>query len=156
MLEDLKEIESKLEQLSKELDTQLSATSLESDKFHENLINLLSKFPDDKELIQFIVFINDRLVTNHEISRDILYETVKGLITQKQYLIKRLIKEQEASIKKQHDDLLIIKMIDFLKNNKTTLIVMAVSISTTLLLVSLFVIPDTTMETLKLIKGFTK
>ena len=156
MLEELKDIEQKLEQLSKELDTQLSATSLESDKFHENLINLLSKFPDDKELIQFIVFINDRLVTNHEISRDILYETLRGLILQKQYLVRRLIKEHENIIQKRKEEPIISKLIEFVKTNKTTIIIVASSVSVTLLVVALFIIPDTTIETIKLLKGFNK
>ena len=153
MLEELKEIESSLDVLSKELDQQLSATILEADKFHEQLINLLSKFPENKELIQFIVFINDRLVTTHTISRDILYDTVKGIIKQKQYLVKRLLKEYEKKESKQSP---FVKASDFLKTNKTTIIVIAASVSITLILVGLFIIPSETMEALKLLKGFTK
>lgn len=153
MLEELKEIEVSLDVLSKELDQQLSATILEADKFHEQLINLLSKFPENKELIQFIVFINDRLVTTHTISRDILYDTVKGIIKQKQYLVKRLLKEYE---KKETKQSIFVKTSDFLKANKTTIIVIAASVSITLILVGLFIIPTETMEALKLLKGFTK
>ena len=153
MLEELKEIEYSLDVLSKELDQQLSATILEADKFHEQLINLLSKSPENKELIQFIVFINDRLVTNHTISRDILYDTIKGIIKQKQYLIKRLIKEYDV---KPQSESTFSKVIEFFKANKTTLIVIGASVSITLLIVALFIIPTETMETIKLLKGFTK
>ena len=57
MLVELKEIQQALETLLKDLDVQLAAISTDSKTFHSNLINLLSEFPDDKELIQFIVYI---------------------------------------------------------------------------------------------------
>jgi len=154
MLNDLKEIEHSLEQLSKELDSQLSAYSSDADKFHENLINLLSKFPDDKELIQFIVFINDRIVTSHTISRDILYETVKGIIKQKQYLLKRLIKEYE--IKSVTEESKIVKLFEFIKTNKTTLIIITLSLAFSLTMVSLLTVPKETIETINILKGLAK
>jgi len=154
MVEELKEIETSLAELLKDLETQFSAISLESDTLHKNLINLSSKFPNDKEMIQFIVFINDRLETSHTISRDILYDTVKGILKQKQFLIKRLIKDYDKNVKASESKLM--KFMELLKANKVTIIMMAASITITLTLVALFILPSETIEIFKTLKGFTK
>lgn len=154
MIEELKEIEMSLIQMAKELDTEMSASSLDPDQFHQNLINLLSKYPDSKEMIQFIVFSHDRIVTNHTVSRDIFYDTIKGIIKQKQYLIKRLIKDYEKNnIVKESQ---IVRFFELLKANKQIIIVASASIAITLLMVALFIIPTQTIEAFKLLKGFTK
>lgn len=154
MIDELKEIEISLIQMAKELDTEMAASSLDPDQFHQNLINLLSKYPDSKEMIQFIVFSHDRIVTNHTVSRDIFYDTIKGIIKQKQYLIKRLIKDYEKSNTKPES--VVVKFLTLLKDNKPTIIVATASIAITLVIVALFIIPSETIETFKLLKGFTK
>jgi TPP-dependent trihydroxycyclohexane-1,2-dione (THcHDO) dehydratase len=153
LLEDLKEIEHSLELLSKDLDAQISVHSLDNDAFHERLINLTSKYPENKELIQFIVTINDKLVTSQVISRDIFYETIKGIIVQKRFLIKRIIKYIE--LRYQPKESTISKIFEYIKNNKTTLIIIGVSVAFTLLMIGVFVVPSETIETLKLLKGIS-
>lgn len=145
MVKNLKIIEETLSDLSKELDSQLNATSLDTVKFHEHLIELLSNYPDDKELIQFIVFINDRIVTNQELSKDIIYDTLKELIKQKQLLIKELLKNEEESS---------IDLISFFKENKLFLTVISISVAITILFIVFSLVPDKTIEVIKLIKAF--
>jgi len=153
MVDELKEIEKTLEQLSKDLDTQMSAYSLDNDKFHENLIELMGKYPEYKELIQFIVSINDRLVTTHIISRDIFYETIKSLIHQKRILVKKLFRDYEEKAKPKESKF--DKTIEFFKNNKTVLITIAISVTFTLLMVGIMMVPAETLEALKLLKGMS-
>lgn len=147
MFENLKEIEETLNLLSKDLDSQLSASSLDTEKFHEQLINLISKYPDNKEIIQFIVFINDRIVTNQEISKDIMYETIKSLIHQKQILIKELLNQESKKINKKD-----FNFVEFFLENKIFLSIIFISISIPILLL-LGVTPEKIIEIIKLIKG---
>lgn len=150
MVKDLKEIYESLEEMSRELDTELSAVSTESDKFHEQLIDLISKYPESKEIIQFIVSINDKLVTHHTLSRDILYDATKGIISQKQYLIKQLIKDYED---KENKTSMMDKINNFIEKNKFTLILIGGTILVVIVVVLLIFMPKEIIEIIKLIKG---
>lgn len=153
MIDDLREIESSLEELSKELDIQISQYELDNNEFHNNLIELISKYPEYKELIHFIVSVNDRLVTTQILSRDVFYEAIKGIILQKRILIKMLHKEYEEKNKPKESK--IAKILELLKANKMTLIAIAVSVSITLLMTGVFIKPVETLETIKAVKGIT-
>jgi hypothetical protein len=153
MLADLKEIAEALEKLSVDIDVQMAAATSDSKQFHENLINLLSEFPDDKELIQFIVFINDRLETNQTISKDIFMDSLKAIIKQKLILVKRLIREQEAEIEKKNQPNKFVKILQLISDNKMTLIIISVAISLTIVFSSLYLNPKDTIETLKIINS---
>jgi hypothetical protein len=61
MVEELKEIETALEEILKELNSQQGALVSDGVAFHTNLINLLSTYPEEKELIHFIVLKNDKI-----------------------------------------------------------------------------------------------
>ena len=150
MVKDLKEIYESLEEMSRELDAELSAVSTESDKFHEQLIDLISKYPESKEIIQFIVSINDKLVTHHTLSRDILYDATKGIISQKQYLIKQLIKDYED---KENKTSMMDKINNFIEKNKFTLILIGGTILVVIVVVLLIFMPKEIIEIIKLIKG---
>jgi hypothetical protein len=159
MITELKEIQQALETLLKDLDIQLAAISTDSKTFHSNLINLLSEFPDDKELIQFIVYINDRLETNQTISKDIFMDSIRGVIKQKLILIKRLIREEELLLEiksTQNTKSKIQKILQFVTENKTTVIIISVTLSLAIVFSSLYINPKDTMETLKIIGNTTK
>ena len=165
MVDELKDIEKSLELLIKDLDTQMmSSNNIENDKFHDSLISLSGKLArfdaknsDDnevfKELLHFIVSINDRLVTTHILTRDMFYDTIIELIQQKRFLIKKLIKDYEEKTKPKESA--ISKIFEYIKTNKTTLITIGITIAFTLLMMGIFVIPSETLEALKLLKGMT-
>lgn len=164
MVDELKDIEKSLELLTKDLDTQMSSYNIENDKFHDSLISLSGKLArfdaknsDDnevfKELLHFIVSINDRLVTSHILARDMFYDTIIELIQQKRFLIKKLIKEYEEKTQPKESN--ISKIIDFFKTNKTVLLTIGITIAFTLLMMGIFVIPSETLEALKILKGMT-
>lgn len=164
IVDELKDIEKSLELLIKDLDTHMSAYNFDNDKFHDSLISLsgkLARFDAQnsensevfKELLHFIVSINDRLVTSHILARDMFYDTIIELIQQKRFLIKKLIKEYEEKTQPKESN--IAKLFDFIKSNKTVLITIGVTIAFTLLMMGIFVIPSETLEALKLLKGMT-
>lgn len=151
LLEELKEIDCRLELISNDLDIQFSAITIDSATFHKNMLQVASKHPEAEGLIQFIVFVNDRLETNQTLYRSILLDSLKNLIKQKQNLIKRLIVEAEQKDKTSLTE----KLGKFLKEHKITLIVMAVTTIITAVVVSLLVVPTETLEAIKLFSSFS-
>lgn len=152
MITELKEIQQALETLLKDIDNQLAALSIDSKTFHKNLIELLSEFPDDKDLIQFIVFINDRLETNQTISKDIFMDSIKAVIKQKLILVKRLIRAEESKLEKSN----LYRLLAHINENKITIIIISVTLSLFIVFASLYINPKDTMETLKIIGTTTK
>jgi uncharacterized coiled-coil DUF342 family protein len=55
----LTEIENSLIKLHDDFNKQIQALGNNPQEFHKVLIELSTKYPDHKELLQFIVFIND-------------------------------------------------------------------------------------------------
>lgn len=100
--EDLKEIEKEFEDLLKTLDNQLSDSSNNGkSKFHMNLIDIMEKHPNSKELIQFMVGINDSLGTQQETFEDNIILSVKNIINIKMKLIKLIISDLEPTFKER-------------------------------------------------------
>lgn len=90
-MKDLREIESSLERLQLDFNKQLEALGSDSKEFHNSLIELSSKYPDHKELLQFIVFINDKIETKQSIFSDIIVESFNELVRTKKLLVKKMI-----------------------------------------------------------------
>jgi arsenate reductase-like glutaredoxin family protein len=151
-IDELKSIDIKLELIIKDLDIQFSAMTIDSATFHKNMLEVSSKHPESQTLIQFIVFVNDRLETNQTIYRGILLDSLKNLIVQKQMLIKRLIVEAEQREAKASVTERVGK---FFKDNKTILIVISATVVITSLVVSLLLVPSETIEALKLIASMS-
>ena len=147
MIVSLKEIEQAFDKFLKDIDVQLAASNNDADKFHNSLIELIAKFPDDKELIQFIVSINDRLETNHIIAADILAETIKNTIKQNLVLVKRLLREYELRNAVEQTN----PYIAFVKDNKAVTVIISVALAVMIVFSSLMVMPKETLETLTII-----
>ena len=93
-MERYKELEKRLEDILEHLDEQLSELNSNTDKnFHNNLINLISEYPNFKEVIQFVVSINDKQETKNEIFKDVIYDSIKDIVHVKQQAVLELIKE---------------------------------------------------------------
>jgi hypothetical protein len=156
MVEELKEIETALEEILKELNSQQGALVSDGVAFHTNLINLLSTYPEEKELIHFIVFINDRLETSQTLSKNILFEAVCKIIVQKQYLVKRMIKEKEKEDAAALKASWLGTLSTFLKDNKILLMFVFGSIAVAGVSLSIFISPTETVEVFKSIEGLRK
>lgn len=94
-MKDLKEIESSLDQLYSDFNHQLEALGSDSKEFHKSLIELSSKYPDHKELLQFIVFINDKIETKQSMFSDIVVDSFNELVRTKKFLVRKMIEQQK-------------------------------------------------------------
>ena len=90
-MEDLEKIENSLIRLQKELNAQLSVVSTDSKEFHSSLIELIAKYPNHKDVIQFTVGINDRIETSQSIFSDIIVDAINEMIEVKHEMIRKMI-----------------------------------------------------------------
>ena len=73
--------ENELKDIIHNLDKQLQATSDSSiHDFHNTLIELIANNNDSKEIIQFIVTVNDKIETKQELIKDIFSDSLKEII----------------------------------------------------------------------------
>jgi len=93
-MENLKDIEKSLHELKHDFNNQLEIIGSSTQDFHNSLILLTSKYPEHQELIQFIVFINDKLETNQSMFSDIIVDSFNQLIDQKEKIVKEMIKSK--------------------------------------------------------------
>lgn len=84
---ELNELYQKLEDLKNEFNTQMNGVEVDINEFHKLLISLSKKYPDHSELLEFIVFINDKLETNQTQYKQIISEVVNKLIVYKQIMV---------------------------------------------------------------------
>jgi len=89
-MKDLHRITETLDKLKEEFNSQLSAIDDDTKNFHNAMIDLSAKYPDHKELLQFIVFVNDKLETNQNIFSEVIVESFNDLIDTKKDLIYQL------------------------------------------------------------------
>jgi len=75
------EVTKNLDSISKDLSLQLNALDEDMNSLHKHIIQLGVKYPEQQELIEFIVFINDRLGTRHSQVEDIMSQTISDLIS---------------------------------------------------------------------------
>lgn len=146
-MEDLKEIEKNLQKLEAALDRQFEAASTTSDldKFHKNLIEILVQSPQEKEIIEFVVFINDRLETKHTITTEIMLETIKDVIKLKRQMVKKIIGLCDNTKKIS----LFERFLDFVSDNKVLLMIILISLGVVVFGLVVFLMPEQLIEILK-------
>lgn len=146
-MEDLKEIEKNLQKLEAALDRQFEAASTTSDldKFHKNLIEILVQSPQEKEIIEFVVFINDRLETKHTITTEIMLETIKDVIKLKHQMVKKIIGLCDNTKKIS----LFERFLDFVSDNKGLLMIILISLGVVVFGLVVFLMPEQLIEILK-------
>ena len=151
---EFEDIERNLSQLKRDFNNEFNLLTGDLKEFHKHMIELISKYPDQKEIIEFIVFINDRLETNHTNTREILSESINQLINLKKELVKSNIKARRKLLidtansednEDNEDNKLsifknIIKRVIIIKDMK----LIVVSISITTILISYIIAPETT------------
>jgi hypothetical protein len=93
-MERYKDLEKRLQDILENLDSQIAVLNNQNDiGFHKSLINIMSVYPESKEIIQFVVDINDRLETKNEIFKDLVYDSIRNIVYVKQQIVIELIKE---------------------------------------------------------------
>lgn len=93
---DLQKIDNSLEKLQNDFNRQLDAVEEDTHTFHKAMIELSAKNPEHKELVQFIVFVNDKLETKHKTHAEVMIDSFNEMINVKRNLIHSLTKEEEA------------------------------------------------------------
>jgi len=96
IMQKLSEVDSSLVKLRDDFNNQLASIEDDTHSFHTAMIELSAKNPENKELIQFIVFVNDKLETKHKTHSEVMIEAFNELIIVKRRLVCTL---QEAKDK---------------------------------------------------------
>ena len=95
-MKDLNKIEISLNKLHAEFNSQLNTLGDNPKAFHTALIELSTKYPEHKELLQFIVHINDKLETNHTLFSDVIIDSFNELIQIKKDMLQKLVEIMET------------------------------------------------------------
>lgn len=143
-MKELKQLETSLEDLHKDFNRQLEALGDDSKEFHKALIELTSKYPDHKELIQFIVFVNDKLETNQTLFKDIVVESFNELVGIKKTFVLGLM-DKEYIPDKPGFISSVIKSMSQLKDMKTLVFGVAII----LFVIGVLVAPDVLLSGMK-------
>ena len=99
-VEDYNLLNEKLEVFKKESIKQLDAIDFDTKEFHKTLINLLSKYPEHKDLLEFTVYINDRIEMNQVQFKEILKDIIEDTISLKQEHILKDVQYRKAYLDK--------------------------------------------------------
>ncbi len=94
-MQDLQTIDDSLLKLKEDFNKQLDAIEDDTHSFHNAMIELSAKNPEHKELVQFIVFVNDKLETKHKTHSEVMIESFNEMINVKRSLI-HAIQQVEA------------------------------------------------------------
>jgi len=100
IIKDLERLDLELSEIKLNLNDQLNATNTDIKEFHQNLIYLSSKYPEQNEILEFIVFINDRIETNRTDTKEIITESINQLINVKSQIVRKMIQSNSKESKK--------------------------------------------------------
>jgi len=89
------QIKDSLERLEKDFNVQIEALGRDSEDFHKSLIDLVSRYPEHKELIQFIVFVNDKLETKQSMFSDVISDSFNEIVAIKKQLLYNMIEDTD-------------------------------------------------------------
>lgn len=91
VIEELSKLDSTLTNLKRDLNTQINLANTKVNEFHKMLIDLSTKYPEHKELLEFVVFVNDKIETNQTNVKEIIIESLNDIISLKKEIIKQII-----------------------------------------------------------------
>ena len=84
-----------LERLDKELSDQINAMDgdkkKDNDRLRNDMLEISSTYTDQVLVLRFITFVNDKLETKQQIFSEIVTDTLKDLIRNKQILIQEIL-----------------------------------------------------------------
>lgn len=99
LINELDKINNELIVLKKTFNTQFNDITFDLKSLHEKLITLSTEFPEHKNLIEFIIFINDRIEIKQTHMKDVLTDTFNELIKVKQEILnqhKEMVTSKES------------------------------------------------------------
>nr|DAU90682.1 MAG TPA: hypothetical protein [Caudoviricetes sp.] len=134
LLDTLNEIQENLSQHVDDLESQRV-------NFNNRLLELMSNYPQLKDIIQFILEVNDNLDNKQKQYFNQNYEAITKLITLKKKLIKQLETDHEAKG--------ILKKLNVFVSSKYAIILILI----TIFCISLWFQPDQTIQLIKELKG---
>jgi len=95
IIRELESLDQNLTSLKGNFNNQMNAIEGDLKEFHKHLIALSAKYPEQKELLEFIVFINDRIETNQTNFKEVLSESINELIVIKKQIVKENVKSRK-------------------------------------------------------------
>ncbi len=98
-MEDYRKIEKNIEKLINDFNKQVSHIEDNKD-FHSSIIELSAKYPEHKELLEFIVLINDKLETRQSLFSDMVSDSFLDMMRIKKEIVIKLI-DKESSDKER-------------------------------------------------------
>ena len=101
----LKELEESLKLLKREFNEQLNSISTDTIALNTAIIRLSSKYPEHADLLEFILFVNDRIDTKHTIFSEVVIDSFNTLVDIKKELLREVQKPTAAD-----------SIIDFIKD----------------------------------------
>ena len=148
-MKDIQRIEKSLEKLEQDFNSQLSALGNDTNDFHNALIELTAKYPEHKDLLQFIVHINDKLELNHNIFSEVITDTFMEMLKLKKQLIVKLIEDKSEKPEPKSKGFLkkIVASANWFKDAK----IMFASIAVIAITAGVIISPDTFLLILKAI-----
>jgi len=111
IIEGLEILDKELIEIKKNLNRQFHSSDSSIQELHNNIVRLSSKYPEQSEMLEFIVFINDKIEINNSDTKDILLDTINQMIDKKSILIRGIISDYrsqntpKSKIIKSFDDL---------------------------------------------------
>jgi len=144
----LEEIKNSLEKLQKDFNSQLIALGSDREDFHNSLIDLTSKYPEHKELIQFIVYVNDKLETKQSMFTDMVSDSFNEIVALKKNLLYKMIDDNTGNSNKATTQGFwggIMSKIKTFKDIKIILVTIAIITAT----IGVILAPDTFLEVIR-------
>jgi len=123
----IKELLDELEKIENKLVDNINEFS-EDNVINDKLIELISNYPNQKEIIKFIVFINDNLTNTQIKYRDAIIDSLNSIISQKKKILKLiddLHKPKQQNKSNSKDILFVIKDMPYYAWVSITLIFMS-------------------------------
>jgi len=152
-MKDYEEIEKSLDKLIDDFSKQMVHID-DNTNFHNSIIELSSKYPEHKELLEFIVMVNDKLETKHSVFSDLVSDSFIELMKLKKEVLHELKREndkQKTTNSKKTSIIDNFKKIT-LKDTKTILILISIIITGITVIFS----PDTVVYIIEHIEKILK
>jgi len=92
---DVKELEEEIKKLEEKIVNEYNSLYSQDEKIYERLIQISSKYPDQEELLKFIIFLNDNLTTKQKKGHEIAFDGLTSIIDNKKKLLKLLDKPKK-------------------------------------------------------------
>lgn len=141
MKKEYQDLLDRLNEIQENLSQHVDDLELQRVNFNNRLLELMSNYPQLKDIIQFILEVNDNLDNKQKQYFNQNYEAITKLISLKKKLIKQLETDHEAKG--------ILKKLNMLASSKYAIILILI----TIFCISLWFQPDQTIQLIKELKG---